>query len=100
MELQTLAEISPVLQTTAVALLIFAVGAFFQKLNYRAKLAKLPALGGDVTREKRRQIYLAGAIKDYAEGYQKVAGPRLAQESVTDKTLVQEQSLPHDNWRW
>lgn len=70
-ELQLFAAISPTIQTAAIAVLVFAICAYFPQLNYKAKLAKLPAIGDDIASEKRRLLYLAGAKKDYSNGYKR-----------------------------
>jgi hypothetical protein len=73
METSTLAGLSHTMQTVAIAALIFAVCAYFPKLQRKSQLGKLPVLGGLETGEKKRQVYLASARKIYEEGYAKVS---------------------------
>ena len=82
MEFQTLAGLSHTLQTTVVAILIFAGCAYLPKLNYRSQLAKLPVLGGSTTGEKQRQTYLSSAKKMYDEGYTKVNRTYLSNQTL------------------
>jgi hypothetical protein len=73
METSTLAGLSHTMQTVAIAALIFAVCAYFPKLQRKSQLGKLPVLGGLETGEKKRQVFLASARKIYEEGYAKVS---------------------------
>jgi hypothetical protein len=77
METQTLAGISHTLQTVAIATFIFAVCAYFPKLQRKAQLGRLPILSGLETGEKQRQAYLSSAKKIYEDGYAKVSEARL-----------------------
>ncbi|CBX93028.1 hypothetical protein IAQ61_008757 [Plenodomus lingam] len=72
MELQTYAGLSHTLQTTAIALLIFALCTYWPKLKAKAQLAKLPSLhDSKLMGEDQRQAYLQSCRKMYMEGYQK-----------------------------
>ena len=66
-------ELAHILQTAAVAALLFAVCALLPKLNYRSHLTKLPVFGGPASGEKQRQAYLYSAKKMYLDGYVKVS---------------------------
>lgn len=72
METQNFTNIAHTLQTVGIATLIFAVCLFIPKINYRAKLARLPAFGGASSGEKQRKAYLESAKQMYNEGFQKV----------------------------
>jgi hypothetical protein len=89
------AELVHTLQTTAVAVLVFAVCALLPKLNYRSHLAKLPVFGGPASGEKQRQAYLYSAKKMYLEGYEKVNKHYRLSSATTDVLSVQRFCLPH-----
>ncbi|CAO2651171.1 Nn.00g094680.m01.CDS01 [Neocucurbitaria sp. VM-36] len=96
MDFQTFAGLSHTLQTVVLAILIFAVCAYFPKLNYRAQLAKLPVLGGPTGGEKQRQTYLSSARNMYDEGYIKFRDSvyRMATSDGEDNVVVPLSLLP------
>ncbi|KAF2199336.1 cytochrome P450 monooxygenase-like protein [Delitschia confertaspora ATCC 74209] len=72
MELQLSSSLSHTLQTASVATVIFLACVLISQINYRAKLAKLPAFRYRTSNaEEKRQTFLRSATKLYNEGYEK-----------------------------
>lgn len=71
MELQYLSGVSHTFQTVTVATIIFIACVLLSQVNYRAQLAKLPALVKEGSSEKKRVNYLKSGKQMYAEGYEK-----------------------------
>jgi hypothetical protein len=97
MDLQVLSGVSHTLQTVTIATIIFAACVFFPKVNYRAQIAKLPALVQPGNREKKRIDYLKSAKGLYTQGYKQVsiAEVRLAVASVLTESAVPRFSAPY-----
>jgi hypothetical protein len=102
MNLQALSGVSHTLQTVTVATIIFAACVFFSRINYRAQIAKLPALVQPGNREKKRIDYLSSAKSLYAQGYKQVSVAEigLAVASVLTKSAVPRFSPSHCYVGW
>lgn len=72
MALQTLIQLSHLLQAAVLAALIYVLSTYLPKFNYRKQLGRLPVLEDTVSGEKQRQTYLSSAKKLYSDGYAKV----------------------------
>jgi hypothetical protein len=102
MDLQALSGVSHTFQTVTVATIIFAACVFLSQVNYRAQIAKLPAIVQPGNREKKRIHYLSSAKSLYAQGYKQVsvADVGLAAASVLTKSTVPRFSSPHCYLGW
>lgn len=89
MELQTLTELSYIINSAAIAALVIALYTIVPIFNYRSQLAKLPSFSDSVGSEKHRQEYLRYAKKLYNEGYEKVNQLYQLYGSNTDAVVVQ-----------
>ncbi|KAF2712037.1 cytochrome P450 monooxygenase-like protein [Pleomassaria siparia CBS 279.74] len=96
MELQYLSGVSHTLQTVAFATIIFGACVFLSQVNYRAQLAKLPALVEEGSSEKKRTNYIKYGKQLYAEGYEKFSDRiyRMATIDGVDSIVVPPQFLP------
>ncbi|KAF2798515.1 cytochrome P450 monooxygenase-like protein [Melanomma pulvis-pyrius CBS 109.77] len=96
MELQYLSGVSHTFQTVAVATIIFVACVLLSQVNYRAQLAKLPALVKEGSSEKKRINYLKSGKRMYAEGYEKFKDRiyRMATSDGMDSIVVPPQFLP------
>jgi hypothetical protein len=93
MEVQTFTGLTHMLQTVAIAALVFAACVYLPKTHHSAQLAKLPAFHNAISSEKHRQEYLKSAKRMYKEGYEKVSSLLARWSYLTDELEVQRLGL-------
>lgn len=71
LDLQALEGYTHTLRTIVIAACVFAVCAYFPKLQYQSHLSKFPVTGGPLSGEEQRKKYLNGARQMYMDGYTK-----------------------------